>query len=257
MAKNKEEKKGRRKAEETDVEFDYQGYKRVWRTFAPDLFRHWKLLSIAILGMILSVASELAKPWPLKLIFDYVLLGHTLPARWAWMARILGSEPVQLLLPICGLIIVIAATNAFFSYMNKYLMSVVGETVVVGVRERIFVHLQALSLNFHDKSRSGDLVVRLTSDINKLKRLLIDSIQDMGSHIIRLVGICITMMWMDWKLSLISFAVLPLLYAATHFFSQRVKEQQKDKRNRESDVASIVTENMLSISLIQAYQAEG
>ena len=70
------------------------------------------------------------------------------------------------------------------------------------MRERIFVHLQALSLNFHEKSRSGDLVVRLTSDINKLKKLLIDSIQDMGSHAIRLVGICITMMWMDWKLSL-------------------------------------------------------
>jgi ATP-binding cassette subfamily B protein len=257
MGKNKEEKKRSKKLEEADAEFDYQGYKRVWRTFAPDLFRHWRLLSIAIFGMILSVASELARPWPLKLVFDYVLLGHSLPPRFAWLSRFVGSEPVQLLLPICGLIVLVAATNAFFSYMNKYLMSVVGETVVVSVRERIFVHLQALSLNFHEKSRSGDLVVRLTSDINKLKRLLIDSIQDMGSHIIRLVGISITMMWMDWKLSLVAFAVLPLLYAATHFFSQRVHEQQKDKRSRESDVASIVTENMLSISLIQAYQAEG
>lgn len=260
MAKDKLEKKAKKRGQqpaEADVQFDYRGYKRVWRTFAPDLFRHWRLLSVAIFGMILSVATELAKPWPLKLVFDYVLLGQPLPPRVAWLGRFLGSEPVQLLLPICGLIVLVAAANAFFSYMNKYLMSVVGETVVVSVRERIFIHLQALSLNFHEKSRSGDLVVRLTSDINKLKKLLIDSIQDMGSHAIRLVGICITMMWMDWKLSVWAFAVLPLLYAATHFFSRRVKEQQKDKRSRESNVASIVTENMLSISLIQAYQAEG
>jgi ATP-binding cassette, subfamily B, bacterial len=260
MGKDKPDKKNKKRSkqeEDAQVPFDYEGYKRVWRTFAPDLFRHWRVLTVAILGMILSVATELARPWPLKLVFDYVLLGHPLPPRTAWLGRIVGSEPVHLLLPICGLIVLVAASNAFFSYMNKYLMSVVGETMVVSVRERIFVHLQALSLNFHEKSRSGDLVVRLTSDINKLKRLLIDSIQDMGSHIIRLVGICITMMWMDWKLSLIAFAVLPFLYAATHFFSKRVKEQQKDKRNRESDVASIVTENMLSISLIQAYQAEG
>ncbi len=260
MATTKPDKKGKKRLkeqEDAEVPFNYEGYKHVWRTFAPDLFRHWKLLAVAVLGMILSVLTELAKPWPLKLVFDYVLLGRTLPERWAWMGRFLGSEPVHLLLPICGLIVAVAAANAFFSYMNKYLMSVVGETVVVGVRERIFTHLQALSLNFHEKSRSGDLVVRLTSDINKLKRLLIDSIQDMGSHIIRLTGICITMMWMDWKLSVIAVAVLPLLYLATHFFSKRVKEQQKDKRSRESDVASIVTENMLSISLIQAYQAEG
>jgi ATP-binding cassette, subfamily B, bacterial len=202
------------------------------------------------------VVTDLARPWPLKLIFDYVLLDHPLPPRVAWLGRFVGTEPVQLLLPISLMIVAIAMLNAFFSYMNKYLMSVVGETMVVDVRERIFVHLQALSLNFHGSSRSGDLVVRLTSDINKLKRLYIDSIQDMGSHAIKLTGIIATLLWMDWKLFLLAFSIVPLLYFVTHFFSRQVKEQQKDKRSRESDVASIVQENMASISLIQAYQAE-
>jgi ATP-binding cassette subfamily B protein len=257
MAKGKDKKKkAKDSGDDVAVEFDYQGYKKIWRTFAPDLLRHWKLLALAILGMLLSVVSDLAQPWPLKLIFDHVLLGRALPDNAAWMGRWVGTQPVQLLLPISLAIIGIAMSSAFFSYMNKYLMSVVGETMVVEVRERIYVHLQALSLNFHDKSRSGDLVVRLTSDINKLKKLFIDSIQDLGSNIFRLVGICGTMIWMDWRLFLLAFSIVPILYAATHFFSMRVKEQQKNKRNRESDVASIVQENMLSISLIQAYQAE-
>jgi ATP-binding cassette subfamily B protein len=254
--KSKKSKKNTKAPAEDAVEFSYQGYRKVWRTFAPDLFRHWRLLSVAILGMLLSVASDLAKPWPLKLIFDYVLLERPLPPNAAWLGRIAGSEPVQLLLPIALMVVTIAVANAFFSYMNKYLMSVVGETMVVEVRERIFVHLQALSLNFHGRSRSGDLVVRLTSDINKLKKLFVDSLQDFGSHSVRLVGICATLLWMDWRLFVLGLAIVPILYGATHYFSTRVKEQQKHKRSRESDVASIVQENMLSISLIQAYQAE-
>jgi len=249
-------KKRRKKALQQDVKFDYEGYRKVFRTFAPDLLKHWRLLSVAVFGMILAVASDLAKPWPLKLIFDYVLLERDLPPRAAWLGRFLGTEPVQLLLPICVIIVLIAVFNAIFSYMNKYLMSVVGETMVVEVRERIFVHLQALSLGFHERSRSGDLVVRLTSDINKLKKLFIDSIQDFGSHGIRLIGIITTLVWMDWRLFVLAFSIVPLLYGVTHFFSRRVKEQQKAKRSRESDVASIVQENMSSISLIQAYQAE-
>jgi len=256
MGKDKKTKKKAKKQEEEAVQFSYEGYRKVIRTFAPDLLKHWRLLSVAVLGMVLAVGTDLARPWPLKLIFDHVLLDRALPPRAAWLGRLFGTEPLQLLLPISLMIIAIAVLNAFFSYMNKYLMSVVGETMVVDVRERIFVHLQALSLNFHERSRSGDLVVRLTSDINKLKKLYIDSIQDMGSHAIRLAGIIGTLLWMDWKLFLLAFSIVPLMYFVTHFFSRQVKEQQKDKRNRESDVASIVQENMASISLIQAYQAE-
>jgi ATP-binding cassette subfamily B protein len=214
------------------------------------------MLTLAIIGMILSVASDLARPWPLKLVFDYVLLGKELPEKLTWMHRIAGNSPTGLLLPSALLIVVVAMLGATFSYLNKYLMSVVGESMVVDVRERIFVHLQSLSLNFHDHSRSGDLVLRLTSDINRLKKIFIDSIQDFGSQFVRLLMIVGTMLWMDSKLFLLAFSIVPLLYVITHLFSRNVKAAQQEKRSRESDVASIVQENMLSISLIQAYAAE-
>jgi len=252
----KDKKKKKKKQGGSEERFDAQGYRKCWRTFGPHLLRHWRLLSLALLGMVLSIATELAKPWPLKLIFDHVLLDRELPPRFEWLGRMFGSQPLQLLLPISLGIVVIAIANAFFSYMNKYLMSVVGETMVVDVRERIFVHLQSLSLNFHEKSRSGDLVLRLTSDINKLKKLFIDSIQDFGSHGLRLGGIIGLMIWLDWQLFLYAFSVVPILYFATSFFSKGVKKQATEKRGRESDVASIVQENMMSISLIQAYSAE-
>jgi ABC-type multidrug transport system fused ATPase/permease subunit len=256
LSKDKKKKKKKKKYEEAPENFDFGSYRRIWRTFGPHLLPYWRLLSVAVLGMILAVGTDLARPWPLKLIFDHVLLERPLPPRFAWLTGIAGGQPLQLLLPICLSIIAIAALNAFFSYMNKYLMSVVGESMVVDVRERIFVHLQSLSLNFHGESRSGDLVLRLTSDINKLKKLFIDTIQDLGTHLIRLTMIISVMVWMDWKLFLLAFAIVPILYLVTHYFSGNVKKQQQEKRSRESDVASIVQENMLSISLIQAYAAE-
>ncbi len=235
--------------------FDWRTYREVWRVFGRHLLPYWRTLLIAVFGMVAAIALDLARPWPLKLIFDYVLLERPLPRNASWL-QVFGTDPAALLLPAAALIVVIAALHALFSFVNKYLMSVVGEKVVIDVRERLFVHLQALSLGFHEKSRSGDLVYRMTSDINKLKKLFVDSIQDFGNHLLRLAGLLATMLWMDWQLCLVGLAILPILYVTTHAFSGSVKRSQTEKRARESDVASIVQENMLSISLIQAYTAE-
>lgn len=245
----------KKKARQEPVRFDWKSYHRLWRTFGRHLLPYWRTMLLAGIGMVLTTVVELARPWPLKLILDHVILGRTLPESGRWL-EIFGTGALDLLLPITLLIVVIAIAQASFSYMNKYLMMVVGERLTVDIRDRIFVHLQALSLDFHGKSRSGDLVLRLTSDIGKLKRLFIDLVQDLASHTLRVTGIVITMLWIDWRLCAVAVAIVPVLYGLTRFFSGNVKRYQKEQRDRESDVASIVQENMLSISLIQAYTAE-
>src|SRR5262245_10256562 len=219
--------------------FDWRTYRETWRVFGRHLLPYWRTLLIAGLGMLAAILLDLARPWPLKLIFDYVLLERPLPGNARWL-QVFGKDPIDLLLPAAAFIVVIAALNASFSFLNKYLISVVGEKMVIDVRERLFVHLQALSLSFHEKSRSGDLVFRMTSDINKLKKLFVDSIQDFGNHILRLATLLGTMLWMDWQLCLVGVVILPVLYVTTHAFSGSVKRSQQEKRARESDVASIV-----------------
>ena len=247
--------KGKHRTSTADLRFDWGSYGRIWRAFGRHLLPYWKRLVLALVGMVLAAVVDLARPWPLKLILDHVLLERPLPENARWLLR-LAPDLKHLLLPLAGLIVAIAVANAFFSFLNKYLMTVIGESVVVDVRERIFLHLQALGLGFHGRSRTGDIVLRLTSDINKVKRLFVDSIQDFGNHIVHLVSIIATMAWMDWKLSLVACSVLPPLYVLTHFFSGNVKKFQREKRARESDVAHIVQENMRSIALVQAYTAE-
>jgi ATP-binding cassette subfamily B protein len=185
-----------------------------------------------------------------------VLLERPLPPNAAWMTRMFGSQPGAAAAAVSLTIIMIAMANAFFSYMNKYLMSVVGETMVVERSRAHLHHLQALSLNFHDKSRSGDLVVR--PDVGHQQAEEAVHRFDPGLRQPRLPAHRhLRDAHLD-GLEAVPAGVLdradPVLH--DHYFSTRVKVQQKDKRNRESDVASIVSENMASISLIQAYQAE-
>jgi ABC-type multidrug transport system fused ATPase/permease subunit len=238
-----------------EAQFSWSSYRRIWRTFGRHLLPYWRKLAIALVGMILATLVDLARPWPLKLVFDYVLLRQPLPEQASWL-QMFGSDPIDLLLPIVSMIVLIVVLQSTFSYLNKYLVSIVGESVVIDIRERIFMHLQALSMQFHKTSRSGDLVLRLTSDITHLKKLFVDSVQDFGRHFLKLAGVVAAMLWMDWRLCLVAVAILPILYLLTQFFSTSVKQLKREERKRESNVASIVQENMLSISLIQAYAAE-
>jgi ATP-binding cassette subfamily B protein len=254
VAKSKDKKK--KKAKEVEADFSWRSFFRIWRIFGSHLLPYWTWLSMAIVGLLLTVIVDLAQPWPLKFIIDYVITpDRNLPDNLHWI-EMFGPTDADKLLTLCLMIIAITLGQAVFGFMNKYLMTVVGEKMTVDVRERVFVHLQALSLGFHETSRSGDLVFRMTSDINKLKKLFVNAIQDFGSHTLKFTGLIITMLWMDWQLCLLALAVIPLLSLTTRSFSGNVHKFQKVKRERESDVASIVQENMASISLVQAYSAE-
>jgi ATP-binding cassette subfamily B protein len=255
VAKDKKKKK-KKKGKEAEVQFSWRTFFKIWRTFGRHLLPYWTWLTLAMIGLVLSILVDLAQPWPLKLIIDYIATpDRVLPSHLSWL-QVFGESEARMLLTCALMIIGITIGQAVFGFIDKYLMAVVGEKLTVDVRERVFVHLQALSLGFHETSRSGDLVFRMTSDISKLKKLFVNAIQDFGAHSLKFTGLIATMLWMDWQLCLLALAVIPFLHLTTRIFSGNVHKFQTEKRERESDVASIVQENMASISLIQAYSGE-
>jgi len=230
--------------------------RRVWRLygmFSPHLKPYWKWFVLAYAGLIGTILMNLVKPWPLKLIFDYILLDKSLPEGATYFTLMLGNDKSTLLIIFCVSIVLVVFLDSLFSYSHKYLVAAAGERVINDIRRWVFDHMQVLPQSFHGTSRSGDLTLRLTSDINAIKKLLIGSVQTFATYLLTFASLIITMLWMDWRLTLVALAVVPPLYVMSFRFSRKVEVLEKTKRAKESEVASIVQETMTSMPVVQAF----
>src|SRR5207244_7035297 len=120
-----------------------------------------------------SVDGLLA-PWPLKIIFDYVLLDQRLPPALSFLGGVLQHGKVPALALISLAIVLIALLKGLFSYAQLHITSRVGYQMVYSLRRQLFVHLQRLSLSFHNRARSGDLLIKVTDDTNTLKDVFVE-----------------------------------------------------------------------------------
>jgi ABC-type multidrug transport system fused ATPase/permease subunit len=229
----------------------------VYRSFGPFLRPYAMSFVMAYAGLLGSVLVKLLEPWPLKLILDYVLLERPMPDAAVRLTSVVGDDRQALLTLLCVGMVLVVAIRGLFSYASKYYMTSAGQRATNDVRRRVFDRLQALQQAFHSSSRSGDLVVRLTSDIGSLRKLLVSSVRNIASYVITFVSTIAVMLWMDWRLTLVALAIVPVLYVATSRVSARSRTLAQTKRAKESEVASILQETMSSIATVQAFAQEG
>jgi ATP-binding cassette subfamily B protein len=234
----------------------YQTLFRLYKVFGRHYKKQWKLLAVAYAGLLLTTLIALLSPWPLKLILDYVILQNPLPEKTAFIHRWLGHEPLSLLLALALAYLVIQVLDSFISYLYKVGMMSAGEMIVADIRERIFAHLQRLSLSFHESARSGDLVYRLTSDISDLKTILIEVPQNAVYRFLMIFAHLGLMLFLEWRLALIALSVIPLMYYFQRRIGGKVEDASRKKRNTESDVTSLIAENVTAMALVQAYGRE-
>jgi ABC-type multidrug transport system fused ATPase/permease subunit len=238
------------------LSFNLRGVRRIYGTFGHLLKAYWKWFALGYGGLLGTILLHLARPWPLKLILDYVLVDRPLPAGAAGLVALVGDSAYALLTVCCVFMVLLVVLEGICSYVSKYSFAAAGHRMTNDVRQHVFYHLQVLPHAYHAASRSGDLVVRLTSDITCLRKLLITSLQDLAKYFLTFLGIVITLLLMDWQLTLLALAVVPVLYAMTFRFSGSIAEVAQTKRRRESDVASIVQETMTSMAVVQAFGQE-
>jgi ABC-type multidrug transport system fused ATPase/permease subunit len=229
---------------------------RVYRVFGRHYRDHWKPLALAYLGLVLSVLVALLSPWPLKLILDHVILRNPLPGWMASVGNAVGNDAGQLLLALVGAYLVLRTAETGFAYMHQVGFLGAAARMLTDIRERIFARVQRLSLAFHDSSRSGDLVYRLTADLHDLKILLVEVPQHAVHRLVTIVSHVGLMLALEWRLALVAFSVIPILYLVQGRIGSGVKEATKDKKRKESDVSSAIAENVTAMALVQAYGRE-
>ena len=201
-------------------------------------------------------AAGLLKPWPLKIILDHVLGGAPLPPSLGFLQGMLAPRRVTLLVAASASIVVIALSQALFGSLQTFISSAVGYRVVYAVRREVFTHLQQLSLSFHNRARSGDLLSRIVADTNDLRNIFSDDILEFCSHMLMVIGMFVILFVIDWRMGLIAASTLLFLgYSLFHLFA-KTRASSKAQKKHEGQVASRMSEVLTAIPLVQAYARE-
>jgi ABC-type multidrug transport system fused ATPase/permease subunit len=229
---------------------------RLYKVFGRHYKKHWKLLGAAYFGLLGTILIALLLPWPLKLVLDYVVLKTPLPGEAAFLTKWIGNNAPSLLLALVLAYVLLRVLDSLVSYLHKVGLLSAGEMMANEIRERIFAHLQRLSLSFHESARSGDLIYRLTSDINDIKLLLVQVPDYFIYRLVMIFSHVGLMLVLEWRLALIAFSVVPILYYFNRRISGKVESATKQKKNKESDVTSLIAENVAAMALVQAYGRE-
>jgi subfamily B ATP-binding cassette protein MsbA len=222
-----------------------------WRLVRP----YWKLLVVAVFALLVESITGLWEPWPLKLIFDHVIGANAIPA---WLARVpvVGNDRLAVLNVAAAAVIGIAAIGAAASYTQKYLSTAVGQHVMHDLRHTLYHHVQRLSLSFFEQRRTGDMVVRLTSDIDAAQDFISSALLGIMMDVVTLLGMLAVMLYLDWRFTLLSMLVAPLLFVVVYRRTRRIKTVTREAKRKESDLASVVQESISAIRVVKAFARE-
>ena len=190
-----------------------------------DLLRpHSRSLVAGVLAIISEGIAGLLEPWPLKVVNDNVLKSQ--PIKSGWMNRIIfansGGDNLAVLkfAALCAL--VIACVGAFCSYTDKYLTTSVGQWVMHDLRRTLYSQIQKLSLAYHDQKRTGDLISRITSDIDAVQSYIVSGLLGALINTLMLVGMVVVMFYLNWRFTLIALSVAPVLFAVVYTYTRRI-----------------------------------
>ncbi|MGQ7843956.1 ABC transporter ATP-binding protein [Granulosicoccus sp. 3-233] len=240
----------------TSVRQTVPGLRRVLVRFSPYLREHRVLLAGSTLALVLATLVRLLEPWPLKYIIDQVvpsMLGIPVMNGQAWFS---GLGAGELLAWCCIAVVVIVALKAAFEYMATVGFALIGNRVLTDIRRDLFDHLQRLSLSFHTRVRTGDLTMRLISDVGMLKETMVTAALPLAVSLLMLVGMITVMLMLNWQLTLLALLPLPLLCLNTRRIGRKIQMISRKQRKREGDMASIAAESLAGIRTVQAFTLE-
>ena len=234
-----------------------------WRRFvevgsrlATYLRHRRRSMATALVLSLAFTATRLLEPWPIKLVIDWVLLGQPLPDALASAPGISQGSRMPLLYGIAVVIVALAMLRGLFYLRHRLIVARLGIEVSAELRLDLYQHIQGLSLKFHDRRRTGDLIVRLTSDIRMLRAAFLSLPLELVESVLLMAGMTAVMLAMDWRLALFALALLPLVALLVRRYQRPMRQAIRKQREREGHLASLASEALGAIRVVQGFGRE-
>jgi ATP-binding cassette, subfamily B, multidrug efflux pump len=216
--------------------FDRRLVARLWATARPHHRLVWS--SMALFPLIAVV--ELAQPYLLKVAID----DHILHADWAGLAAVAGLYAATLVV-LYGL-----------RMLEAYLMALTGQRVIHDLRAALFGHLLRLEAGFFDRTPVGRLMTRVLSDVEAVSEAFTSGLFAIVADVVTVAGVVGVMLWLDWRLALVTYAIVPVLFAVAAYFRIRARDAYREVRRRLARLNAFLQESLQGMAVIQLFARE-
>ena len=213
---------------------------RLMRRLLTYLRPYWRAVGVTFVALIAGAGTALAQPYLMKVAIDR----HIAPLQLEGLDR--------LALTYVGILLV-----AFLAeFVQTWTMQLTGQRIMFDMRMAIYGHLQRLDLRYYDRNPVGRLMTRVTSDVDVMNDLFTSGVVTIFGDIFTLLGIMGVMLWMNWRLALVAFAVLPIIALITQWFRTNVRESYRVVRGWIAKINAFLQENVTGMSTVQLFRRE-
>lgn len=228
------------------------GLWRILKYFWPHARQYRALIAGSLAALFAEVGLRLLEPWPIKFVFDYVLGGTK-----RGLPEFLAGFSLTTLLTVAAVaVVVFTALRALAAYGQTIGFTLVGNRALARVRAQLYRHVQYLSLSFHTSARTGDLVVRMMSDVAMLQDVAVTAFLPLLAKALIVAGMIGLMFLLNWKLALLAAAVLPLFWLRSRSLGGKIREVARKQRRQEGAMAASFTEAIGAIKTVQVLSLE-
>src|SRR5436190_5549381 len=231
------------------------GLWRISKYFWPHARKYQGLMAASLLALFAEVGLRLMEPWPLKFVFDRIL-GSGSRNRLLFIPRLEGIDPALALAVAAVAVVAITGLRSVASYWQTIGFAQIGNKVLRKVRAQLYRHVQYLSLSFHTKARTGDLVIRCINDVAMLQDVAVTALLPTLAKALIVAGLIALMFFLNWKLALIALSVFPLFWLRTFTIQRRMQELAHNQRRQEGAMAATAAESIQAIKTVQALSLE-
>jgi ATP-binding cassette subfamily B multidrug efflux pump len=213
---------------------------RLMRRLLQYLRPYWRQVLLAFVTIIVSTVSSLIQPYLIKVAID----------RYISRRQLAGLDGLAVLY----LSVLVASFAA--EYFQTWTLQLTGQRIMYDLRMAIYRHLQRLDLRYYDRNPVGRLMTRVTSDVDVLNDLFTSGVVTIFGDVFTLLGIMGVMLWMNWRLALVAFSVLPLIFFVTQWFRRNVRESYRTVRGLIARINAFLQENITGMSTVQLFRRE-
>ncbi len=213
---------------------------RLMRRLLQYLRPYWRQVLLALAAIVVGGLAALAQPYLIKIAIDR----HIAAGALAGLDR------------LAFVFLAVLMVGFAAEYVQTWTMQLTGQRIMFDLRMAVYGHLQRLDLRYYDRNPVGRLMTRVTSDVDVLNDLFTSGVVTAFGDVFMLVGIMVTMLWMNWQLALVAFAVLPLIVLVTQWFRRNVRESYRVVRGWIARINAFLQENITGMATVQLFRRE-